>query len=63
MANRPDTKDLAVAPDGKYVYVVGPVATQVTVFATDTDSLPKELPDGHSPYLINQGQWVAGEWL
>jgi 6-phosphogluconolactonase len=55
-----DTKDLEASPDGKYLYVVGPVARQISVFALGKDGLPEELPPPRSPYVLKTGQWTTG---
>jgi 6-phosphogluconolactonase (cycloisomerase 2 family) len=60
LATRPDTKDLQVSPDGKYLYVVGPIATQIAVFALGADQVPQELPEGRSPFMLKTGQWTTG---
>ncbi len=55
-----DTKDLQVSRDGRYLYVVGPVGRQISVFAVAKGGLPGELPPPRSPYLIKTGQWTTG---
>ena len=59
-AMMPDTKDIEVSPDGKYLYAIGPMAKQVAVFAIGPDRLPRELPAGQSPYRVTSGQWTTG---
>jgi 6-phosphogluconolactonase len=59
-AMMPDTKDIEVSPDGKYLYAIGPMAKQVAVFAIGMDRLPHELPAGQSPYKVTSGQWTTG---
>ena len=59
-AMKPDTKDVEVSPDGKYLYAIGPMAKHVAVFAIGADRLPRELPAGSSPYTVTSGQWTTG---
>ena len=59
-AMKPDTKDIEISPDGKYLYAIGPIARQVAVFAIGADRLPRELPAGRSPYTVTSGQWTTG---
>jgi len=42
----PDTKDIEVSPDGKYLSAIGPMAKHVAVFAIGVDRPPRELPLG-----------------
>jgi 6-phosphogluconolactonase len=56
----PDTKDIEVSPDGRYLYAIGPMAKQVAVFEIGMDRLPRELPAGLSPYTVMSGQWTTG---
>jgi len=60
LATSPDSKDLEVSPDGKYLYLVGPVAKQISVFALGKGGLPKETPEAQSPYSLKTGQWTTG---
>ena len=60
MAMGNDTKDLVVSPDGKYLYVVGPIARQIAVFAIGANRIPKELSLAQSPFSIKTGQWTTG---
>jgi len=59
-AMAPDTKDIEISPDGRYLYVIGPMAKQVAVFQIGMDRLPHELPAGQSPYKVTSGQWTTG---
>jgi len=59
-AMKPDTKDIEISPDGRYLYAIGPIARQVAVFAIGADRLPRELPAGRSPYTVTSGQWTTG---
>ena len=56
----PDTKDIEVSPDGKYLYAIGPMAKHVAIFEIGMDRLPHELPAGQSPYRLTSGQWTTG---
>lgn len=56
----PDTKDIEVSPDGKYLYAIGPMARHVAIFEIGADRLPRELPAGQSPYAVTSGQWTTG---
>jgi len=55
-----DTKDLVVSPDGKYLYVVGPIARQIAVFEIGANRIPKELSIAQSPFSVKSGQWTTG---
>jgi 6-phosphogluconolactonase (cycloisomerase 2 family) len=57
---RPDTKDIAVSPDGKFLYAVGPAGRQVAVFEIGADRLPREMDAAQSPAMIPSGQWTTG---
>ena len=59
-AMAPDTKDIEVSPDGKYLYAIGPIGRHVAVFEIGADRLPRELPIGQSPYRVMSGQWTTG---
>jgi len=59
-AAAPDTKDLALSADGRFLYAVGSSAKQITVFRLDRDGLPVELPSGRSPHALNSGQNTTG---
>lgn len=59
-AMAPDTKDIEVSPDGKYLYAIGPIGRHVAVFEIGADRLPRELPAGQSPYRVMSGQWTTG---
>jgi len=59
-AMKPDTKDIEISPDGKYLYAIGPIARHVAIFAIGADRLPRELPAGRSPYTVTSGQWTTG---
>ena len=60
LATRADSKDLEVSPDGKYLYLVGPVARGISIFTLGKDGLPAEMPQAHSPYMLTTGQWTTG---
>jgi 6-phosphogluconolactonase (cycloisomerase 2 family) len=59
-AMAPDTKDIEISPDGKYLYAIGPIGRHVAVFEIGADRLPRELPSGRSPYRVMSGQWTTG---
>ena len=59
-ATRADTKDLVVSPDGKHLYVLGPVARQIAVFKIGAKGLPTELSAQQSPLSLKSGQWTTG---
>jgi uncharacterized protein (TIGR03000 family) len=56
----PDTKDLALSKDGKYLYAVGSGAKEVAVFRIGAERVPAELPEGQSPVKLTAGQNVTG---
>jgi uncharacterized protein (TIGR03000 family) len=56
----PDTKDIELSKDGKYLYVVGSGAKEVAVFRIGTDRMPAELSEGKSPVKLAVGQNVTG---
>jgi len=57
----PDSKELRVSPDGKFLYLIGPIATQLAIFSLQSeDRLPQELPEGRSPFRLKTGQWTMG---
>ena len=57
----PDSKELRVSGDGKFLYLIGPIATQIAIFSLEAeDRVPQELPDGHSPFRLKTGQWTMG---
>jgi uncharacterized protein (TIGR03000 family) len=56
----PDTKDIELSKDGKYLYAVGSGAKEVAVFRIGADRMPTELPEGRSPVKLAAGQNVTG---
>jgi 6-phosphogluconolactonase (cycloisomerase 2 family) len=56
----PDTKDIELSKDGKYLYAVGSGAKEVAVFRIGADRMPAELPEGKSPVKLAVGQNVTG---
>jgi 6-phosphogluconolactonase (cycloisomerase 2 family) len=57
----PDSKELQVSPDGKFLYLIGPIATEIAIFSlAPTDRVPRELPEGRSPFRLKTGQWTMG---
>ena len=55
-----DTKDMAIPPDGKFLYVVGSGAREVSAFSIGADRMPVELPGGKSPLKLGVGQNILG---
>ena len=57
----PDSKELQVSPDGKFLYLIGPIATEIAIFSLEPkDREPQELPEGRSPFRLKTGQWTMG---
>jgi uncharacterized protein (TIGR03000 family) len=56
----PDTKDIELSRDGKYLYAIGTGATEIAVFRIGADRMPKELPAGQSPVKLSAGQNTTG---
>jgi 6-phosphogluconolactonase (cycloisomerase 2 family) len=57
----PDSKELQASPDGKFLYLIGPIATEIAIFSlAPTDRVPRELPEGRSPFRLKTGQWTMG---
>jgi 6-phosphogluconolactonase (cycloisomerase 2 family) len=56
----PDTKDLELSKDGKYLYAVGSGKREIAVFKIGSDRLPVELPEGQSPMKLTVGQNTTG---
>jgi uncharacterized protein (TIGR03000 family) len=56
----PDTKDIELSRDGKYLYAIGAGAKEVAVFRIGDDRMPKELPAGQSPVKLSAGQNTTG---
>jgi hypothetical protein len=55
----PDSKELQVSGDGKFLYLIGPIATQIAIFSLEAeDWVPQELPEGHSPFRLKTGEWI-----
>lgn len=55
-----DTKDIELSPDGKFLYVVGSGARQITAYKIGDNRLPAELADCCSPVMVNHGQNITG---
>jgi 6-phosphogluconolactonase (cycloisomerase 2 family) len=52
----PDSKELQVSPDGKFLYLIGPIATEIAIFSLESeDRVPQELPEGRSPFPMDDG--------
>jgi 6-phosphogluconolactonase (cycloisomerase 2 family) len=57
----PDSKELQVSSDGKFLYLIGPIATEIAIFSLESkDRVPQELPEGRSPFRLKTGQWTMG---
>ena len=57
----PDSKELRVSPDGKFLYLIGPIATEIAIFSLEAKNpVPQELPEGRSPFRLKTGQWTMG---
>jgi 6-phosphogluconolactonase (cycloisomerase 2 family) len=56
----PDTKDVEVSKDGKYLYAVGAGMREIAVFHIGADRLPHELSAGQSPMKLRTGQNTTG---
>jgi uncharacterized protein (TIGR03000 family) len=56
----PDTKDIALSKDGKFLYAVGSGMREIAVFRIGADRLPTELPAGNSPMKLGTGQNTTG---
>jgi 6-phosphogluconolactonase (cycloisomerase 2 family) len=57
----PDSKELRVSPDGKFLYLIGPIATEIAIFSLEAaDRIPHELAEGRSPFRLKTGQWTMG---
>jgi 6-phosphogluconolactonase (cycloisomerase 2 family) len=59
-ATMPDTKDIEISKDGKYLYAVGSGAREIAVFRIGTDRLVTELPASMSPMKVTTGQNITG---
>jgi 6-phosphogluconolactonase (cycloisomerase 2 family) len=56
----PDTKDIELSKDGKYLYAIGSGAKEIALFRIGADRLPTELPEAMSPMKLGTGQNVTG---
>src|SRR6516164_5352341 len=57
----PDSKELQVSADGKFLYLIRPIATEIAIFSLELeDQAPRELPEGRSPFQLKTGQWTMG---
>ena len=59
-ATTPDTKDLVIEKDGKYLYAIASGARAIAVFSIGPDSALTELPAGKSPVKLSAGQNILG---
>ncbi|MFO0872756.1 MAG: hypothetical protein U0575_02125 [Phycisphaerales bacterium] len=56
----PDTKDLIVSADGKFVYALGSGTRQIAILKVNADRTLTELPEGISPMQLTTGQNYLG---
>ena len=56
----PDTKDIELSKDGKYLYAIGSGKTEVAVFQVGADRMVTELSATLSPVKIRTGQNTTG---
>ncbi len=56
----PDTKDLAISRDGKFLYAVGSGKKEIAIFRISPDRRLTELPEGQSPVKLPTGQNTTG---
>jgi 6-phosphogluconolactonase (cycloisomerase 2 family) len=64
----PDSKELQVSADGKFLYLIGPIATEIAIFSLQSkDPVPQELPENRSPFRLKRGNglwaWRSTEVL
>jgi 6-phosphogluconolactonase (cycloisomerase 2 family) len=56
----PDTKDLEVSRDGRFLYAIGSGQREIAVFRIGGDRMPTELSEGQSPIKLSAGQNTTG---
>ncbi len=56
----PDTKDIEVSADGKWLYAIGTRNRQVSVFSIGADRLAREIAEAQSPFTLSSGQFTTG---
>ncbi|HKP04476.1 MAG TPA: beta-propeller fold lactonase family protein [Chthoniobacterales bacterium] len=59
-AGDPDTKDMVLSKDGRFLYAVASLARQIAIFKIDAQRGLTELPAGKSPAKIKSGQQILG---
>src|SRR2546423_2071896 len=59
-AGDPDTKDMVLSKDGRFLYVVASIARQIAIFKIDASRGLTELPAGKSPAKLKSGQSILG---
>jgi 6-phosphogluconolactonase len=59
-ATNKDTKDIALSPNGDFLYAVGSGERQISVFKVEANHLLTELPAGQSPITLPTGQNITG---
>src|SRR5262249_8212706 len=58
--SNPDTKDLEVSRDGRFLYAIGSGQREIAVFRIGSDRMLTELPEGQSPIRLSAGQHTTG---
>jgi 6-phosphogluconolactonase (cycloisomerase 2 family) len=58
--SNPDTKDIALSTDGRYLFAIGTTTKQIAIFRIGKNRLPIELAAGASPIELTKGQNVTG---
>lgn len=58
--NSPDTKDLEVSRDGRFLYAIGTGQREIAIFRIGEDRMLTELPEGQSPVKLITGQHTTG---
>jgi len=56
----PDTKDIELSKDGKYLYAIGSGKTELAVFQVGADRMVTELTADRSPFKLRTGQNTTG---
>lgn len=56
----PDTKDLAISPDGRFLFALGAATRTISTFRIGADRALTELPRGKSPLRLKSGQMFLG---
>ena len=59
-AKDPDTKDLAISADGRFLYALGSLSRTISIFRIGDDGGLTELPAASSPLRLKGGQGYLG---